>query len=108
MTLPTVWCVGVAKHEMCKTWYRTVSKYQRTWWYQSRGLGLRDNITREWRKFHNEVLRNLSLTRVIEVIKSRKLCRRYWRSKKWGNISSLRISRAETTWETLRYVERRC
>jgi hypothetical protein len=33
-------------------------------------LGLRGNITREWGKLRNEVLRNLSFThRIIEVIK---------------------------------------
>ena len=109
VTLASVWCAGVANHEMCKTWYRTVSKYQITWWYQSKWLGLRDNITGGWRKFHNEVLSNLSFTRrIVEVIKSRKICKRYWRSQKWGNILNLRISRAETTWETQRYVGRRC
>lgn len=72
---------------------------------------MRDNITREWKKFHNEVLRNLSLThRIIVVIKSRKIfvCRRKRRSQKWGNVLNRRISRSETAWETQRYVERRC
>jgi hypothetical protein len=109
VTLATAWYVGVAKHELCKTWYRPVSKYQTTGLYQSNGLGLRNNVTREWRKLRNEVLRNLSfINRIIEVIKTRKICRRNWRSQKWGNILNSRNSRAETTWETQRYVERRC
>ena len=61
-------------------------------------MGLRDNITRDWRKLHNEVLRNLCCThRIIEVIKLRKICRRNGMSQKLGNILSHRISRAEIT-----------
>src|SRR5215469_7188622 len=63
----------------CETWSLTLREEHRLRVFQSRVLRRvcgpkRDEVTREWRKLHNEELKDLySLPNIVRVVKSRRM-----------------------------------
>ena len=63
----------------CETWSLTLREEHRLWVFENRVLRRvfgpkRDEVTGEWRKLHNEELRDLySLPNIVRVVKSRRL-----------------------------------
>ena len=62
----------------CETLSLTLREERRLWVFENRVLRLfgpkRDKVTGEWRKLHNEELRDLySLPNIVRVVKSRKM-----------------------------------
>ena len=63
----------------CETWSLTSREERRLWLFDNRVLSRvfwpkRDEITGEWRKLHNEELRDLySLPNIVRVVKSRRM-----------------------------------
>ena len=63
----------------CETWSLTLREERRLRVFENRVLRRvfgpkRDDVTGEWRKFHNEELRDLySLPNIVQVVKSRRM-----------------------------------
>ena len=62
----------------CETWSLTLREERRLRVFENRALRVfgskRDQVTREWRKLHNEELRDLySLPNIVRVVKSRRM-----------------------------------
>jgi len=63
----------------CETWSLTLREERRLGVFENRVLrrvfgSMRDEVTGEWRKLHNEELRDLySLTNIVRVVKSRRM-----------------------------------
>jgi len=62
----------------CETWSLTLREDRRLRVFENRVLRVfgpkRDEVTGEWRKFHNEELRDLySLPNIVQVVKSRRM-----------------------------------
>jgi hypothetical protein len=62
----------------CETWSLTLRQEHRPWVFETKVLkrmfdSKRNEVTRDWRKLHNEEHYNLSLKIVIKMIKSRRM-----------------------------------
>ena len=62
----------------CETWSLTLREERRLWVFENRVLksvfgSKRDEVTGEWRKLHNEDLRDLYSPNIVRVVKSRRM-----------------------------------